>query len=41
LSGIAASGPIPPYVSPLNEKQLRQLEPVAQALAGAAREQTA
>jgi len=41
LSGIAAAGPIPPYVSPLNEEQLRQLEPVAQALAGAAREQTA
>jgi dihydrodipicolinate synthase/N-acetylneuraminate lyase len=41
LSGLARTGPIPPYVSPLNEEQLRQLEPVAQALAGAARAQTA
>jgi dihydrodipicolinate synthase/N-acetylneuraminate lyase len=41
LSGLAHTGAIPPYVSPLNEEQLRQLEPVARALAGAAREQTA
>ena len=30
--GIAETGPIPPYVSPLDPAQLRQLAPVAQAL---------
>jgi len=32
LAGIATTGPIPPYVSPLNEKQVEQLGPVARAL---------
>jgi dihydrodipicolinate synthase/N-acetylneuraminate lyase len=32
LAGIAPTGPIPPYVSPLGEKQLQQLAPVARAL---------
>ena len=32
LSGVAPTGPIPPYVSALNEDQLQQLEPVACAL---------
>ena len=31
-AGIAATGPIPPYVSPLAEGQLAQLAPVARAL---------
>jgi dihydrodipicolinate synthase/N-acetylneuraminate lyase len=37
LSGIAATGPIPPFVSPLNEEQLSELEPVAQDLISAFR----
>ena len=32
LAGIAPSGPIPPYVSPLDRGQLEQLAPVARAL---------
>jgi dihydrodipicolinate synthase/N-acetylneuraminate lyase len=32
LAGIAPTGPIPPFVSPLNRPQLDQLEPVARAL---------
>jgi dihydrodipicolinate synthase/N-acetylneuraminate lyase len=32
LAGIAPTGPIPPYVSPLNAKQLQELAPVARAL---------
>ena len=32
LSGVAPTGPIPPYVSALDDDQLRQLEPVACAL---------
>ena len=32
LAGIAPSGPIPPYVSPLDAAELDQLAPVAQAL---------
>jgi dihydrodipicolinate synthase/N-acetylneuraminate lyase len=32
LAGIAPTGAIPPYVSPLNEPQLRELAPVARAL---------
>ena len=32
LSGVASTGPIPPYVSALDDDQLRQLEPVACAL---------
>ncbi|HTM26108.1 MAG TPA: dihydrodipicolinate synthase family protein [Vicinamibacterales bacterium] len=32
LAGIAAAGPIPPYVSPLSDAQLEQLAPVARAL---------
>lgn len=32
LAGIAPTGPIPPYVSPLREKQLHQLAPVARML---------
>ncbi len=32
LAGIAAVGPIPPYVSMLNEKQLQELAPVARDL---------
>jgi dihydrodipicolinate synthase/N-acetylneuraminate lyase len=32
LAGIAATGPIPPYVSPLDPERLQQLEPVARAL---------
>ena len=32
LSGIAPTGPIPPYVSPLNDEQIAQLAPVATAL---------
>jgi dihydrodipicolinate synthase/N-acetylneuraminate lyase len=32
LAGIAPTGPILPYVSPLNRQQLDQLRPVAQAL---------
>jgi dihydrodipicolinate synthase/N-acetylneuraminate lyase len=35
LAGIAPTGPIPPYVSPLTASQLDQLAPVARALAGA------
>jgi dihydrodipicolinate synthase/N-acetylneuraminate lyase len=33
LAGIADTGPIPPFVSPLNDAQAAELEPVAQALA--------
>jgi dihydrodipicolinate synthase/N-acetylneuraminate lyase len=33
LAGIADTGPIPPFVSPLNGAQAAELEPVAQALA--------
>jgi dihydrodipicolinate synthase/N-acetylneuraminate lyase len=33
LAGIAPTGPIPPYVSPLDQRQLAQLQPVAGALA--------
>ena len=32
LGGIAAAGPIPPYLSPLSDAQLDQLAPVARAL---------
>ena len=32
LAGIAPTGPIPPYVSPLQSGQLRALEPVARSL---------
>jgi dihydrodipicolinate synthase/N-acetylneuraminate lyase len=32
LSGLAPSGPIPPYVSALAAEQLQQLAPVARAL---------
>ncbi len=32
LAGIAPCGPIPPYVSGLNEPQLRELAPIARAL---------
>jgi dihydrodipicolinate synthase/N-acetylneuraminate lyase len=32
LAGIAATGPIPPYVSGLGEKQLQELAPVARTL---------
>jgi dihydrodipicolinate synthase/N-acetylneuraminate lyase len=32
LSGIATTGPIPPFVSPLSEAQLSELTPVAQEL---------
>jgi hypothetical protein len=32
LAGVAPTGPIPPYVSPLAAKQLHELAPVAQAL---------
>ena len=32
LAGIARTGPIPPYVSPLGAAQLQQLAPVARAL---------
>src|SRR5204863_8040198 len=31
-AGIAATGPIPPYVSPLNAEQLEKLRPVARSL---------
>ena len=34
LAGIAPTGPIPPYVSPLGEKQIQELTPVARALRG-------
>jgi hypothetical protein len=34
LAGIAAAGPIPPYVSPLTPQQLERLAPVARALRG-------
>jgi dihydrodipicolinate synthase/N-acetylneuraminate lyase len=34
LSGIAVSGPIPPFITPLNEIQLAELKPVAQELVG-------
>ena len=37
LAGIAATGPIPPFVSPLERRQLERLAPVARAL----RQQTA
>jgi 4-hydroxy-tetrahydrodipicolinate synthase len=32
LAGIAPTGPIAPYVSPLNQKQVQELAPVARAL---------
>jgi hypothetical protein len=32
LAGIAPTGPIPPYVSALDEQQLSRLAPVARAL---------
>jgi dihydrodipicolinate synthase/N-acetylneuraminate lyase len=32
LANVALTGPIPPYVSPLSEPQLKQLAPVARAL---------
>jgi len=32
LAGIAPTGPIPPYVSPLADSQVNQLAPVARAL---------
>ena len=32
LAGIAPTGPIPPYVSPLDESKLRDLAPIARAL---------
>lgn len=32
LAHVASCGPIPPFVSPLNEQQRRQLQPVAQQL---------
>jgi hypothetical protein len=34
LSGIATTGPIPPYVSPLKDQQIAELGPVAVALEG-------
>lgn len=34
LAGIAETGPIPPFVSPLNEEQLNQLRPAAVKLRG-------
>jgi len=34
LAGIAETGPIPPFVSPLNEEQLNQLRPAAIKLRG-------
>ena len=37
LAGIATTGPIPPYISPLDAPRVQQLAPVAQAL----RERTA
>ena len=37
LLRIATTGPIPPFVSPLNEEQLSELEPVAQDLVSAFR----
>jgi dihydrodipicolinate synthase/N-acetylneuraminate lyase len=36
LAGVAGTGPIPPFVSPLDEARLVQLAPVARALASAA-----
>ncbi len=35
LSSIATTGPIPPFVTPLNDEQLSELEPVAQDLLSA------
>jgi hypothetical protein len=35
LAGITETGPIPPFITPLNEEQHRQLEPVARALLAA------
>jgi len=35
LAGIAPTGPIPPYVSPLGAAQLQELAPIARALAAA------
>jgi dihydrodipicolinate synthase/N-acetylneuraminate lyase len=32
LAGIASTGPIPPFVSPLNTNQLNELAPVARGL---------
>ena len=32
LAGVAPTGPIPPYVSPLAAKQLDELTPIAQSL---------
>lgn len=34
LAGVAPTGPIPPFVSPLEKAELEQLAPVARALAG-------
>jgi dihydrodipicolinate synthase/N-acetylneuraminate lyase len=34
LAGIAATGPVPPFLSPLEEEKLEQLAPVARALLG-------
>jgi dihydrodipicolinate synthase/N-acetylneuraminate lyase len=34
VAGVAATGPIPPYVSPLNEGQRAELAPVARELLG-------
>lgn len=36
LGGIAATGPIPPFISPLTRDRLERLEPVARQLAAAA-----
>ena len=33
LAGIARTGPIPPYISPLDATRLQELEPVARSLA--------
>jgi hypothetical protein len=33
LAGIASTGPIPPFVSPLSAAELTRLAPVARALA--------
>lgn len=35
MAGIAGTGPIPPFISPLNEAQKKQLEPVARGLMAA------
>lgn len=38
LAGIARTGPIPPYVSPLSAEQIEQLRPVAETLAARERD---